>query len=137
VIDSSLVDYLNGGPEPPTLELDLYIDTTLLWMWRALRTSDDLPDGPPTNFVRLGHVFGDRIPGTRQLINAQSICGYAWLSLAWRAGVASAFVNPFSSETVSLRKQTDFPRRAQALFRLAYVRATIHRWLRRLRFRLR
>jgi len=128
--DASLVAYLNGGPPPAKLELDLYVDSMLLSMWKLLRSFDDVEDLPTEWFVSLGPVHGELLPVSNQLVNPQSTTRYGWLSLTWRYGVSDHFVSPFARETVSLRKHSSFPRRGQLRFAVARSRARLQRSMR-------
>jgi hypothetical protein len=132
VVDESLIEYLDGGPGRPSLELDLFVDSTLLSLWRTLLSYGDVPDAPTPWIVSLGPLYGDLFPFQRRLDHPQSTLCYGWLSLGWRVGVASRFVNPFASETVTLRTHSDFSRKAQLMMSLASVRARVGRLARRL-----
>jgi hypothetical protein len=120
-IDPQLIAYLDGGPEPTCLELDLYVESVYLRIWRIFKREND-PVNLPAGFFGFGPILGQLDPQTNAFSSPQSYLAYAWLWLAWKVG-DSGFSSPFSSEVVLLRRKTTMPWQTRAFLAFAETRS--------------
>lgn len=121
-VNRELIAFLNGGPDPLCLELDLYIDTGFVRLSRLLRTATR---GQWPGFVALDPVWGQLDTTTGALAEPQSRIGYRWLWLAWRVDGGQGFVSPFTHDCVHLRRFTKLPLRVRAALLFGQLRASV------------
>jgi hypothetical protein len=129
-IDPQLIQYLDGGPEPDCLELDLYIERVYLRIWRIFELAND-PVNVPAGFVGFAPVRGELELESGIFRRPQSALGYGWLWLAWQVGSEVGFISPFSNDVIPLRRTTTMPWRARLLFAFGEARARAANLIRR------
>jgi hypothetical protein len=130
-IDRSLPEFLDGGPYPRSLELELYIDTGLVAMDRLLRAGAAATGKPDYGHVSIGPLWVDQTPeGTFE--SPEGSLRYRWLTFYWRVTPSSNAPNPLAQSDVALKRSSElFDRRAQIAFWVGAARYRIRAVFRR------
>jgi len=104
--EADLIDFLDGGPFPESMQLEARLDLGVVEMLKVTRRAPAVdPRAAEAGFLNLGGVgVGRARDGTWH--TPQSTVYYRWLVLGWRIGDGGP-VNPFAQRRVELAESDE------------------------------
>lgn len=132
-IAGEYIDFLNGGPRPSGLEIDLAIDLGVVEMLRVTRAAPppEQPEAADAGFLGTTALSVQQSRSTGQWSEPQAGLYYRYMGIFWRLGAGSAM--PFDGQQIALGTTEAMfgPELRKAL--ATGPLATVRRWWWRLR----
>jgi hypothetical protein len=106
-LDSDLITFLDGGPFPSCLALDVCLDLGVMEMLRLTSQSDsgDPEEAAEAGFLGNAPVWVQQNPQTGEWFEPQAGIHYRWLTVYWKVGAPGDAVDPFQQPQITLSEK--------------------------------
>jgi hypothetical protein len=107
-IAGDYIDYLDGGPRPGAMEIELAIDLGVVELLRVTRADPppEQPDAAKAGFLGTTGIYVQQSQSTGQWAEPQSGIYYRYMGVFWRLGAGSA--TPFGRQRIGLDVTEEF-----------------------------